>query len=244
MNRLEIDVGNTRIKWRYLEKGSFISKGALALAKTAELVSNLQMQGLVPQQIVVANVAGDKVQSQLCVSCQQGWGVEPHFVKTQKNAYGIEVAYADVSKLGVDRWLAMLGCHHLYPDYNKVVVSLGSAITIDVIKSNGRHEGGYIVPGFRLMRESLRVNTAQVQVDKTDQQRIDLGKNTAEAVEHGMLKMVIAFIESVAAPIKLQNDQTVVVITGGDAATIASSLTVDYLHKPELVLDGLSLVSL
>ncbi|MCX4026311.1 type III pantothenate kinase [Endozoicomonas sp. SM1973] len=243
MNRLEVDVGNTRIKWRYAEGGSYVAKGALDLSEAPEVAKKLRIQGVMPQQIIVANVAGEEVRLQLKDGCQRGWEVEPYFVKTQKNAYGIEVAYADVTKLGVDRWLAMLGCHHLYPSCAKVVVSLGSAITVDVIDMNGMHEGGYIVPGFRLMRESLRVSTAQVQVDSTSLQRVDLGKNTAEAVEHGMLKMVIAFIESVVVPLKPQNSEAIVVITGGDAAAIASSLTVDYLHEPELVLDGLALIA-
>ncbi|MDE1464711.1 type III pantothenate kinase [Spartinivicinus poritis] len=243
MNRLEVDVGNTRIKWRYAESSCYVAKGVLDLNEASGLAKKLRIQGIMPQQVFVANVAGEEVGLQLKQSCQSGWEVEPYFVKTQKNAYGIEVAYADVTKLGVDRWLAMLGCHHLYPNCSKVVVSLGSAITIDVIDMNGMHEGGYIVPGFRLMRESLRVNTAQVQVDSTNLRRVDLGKNTAEAVEHGMLKMVIAFIESVVAPLKLQNSEAIVVIAGGDAAAIASSLTVDYLHEPELVLDGLALIA-
>lgn len=244
MNCLEVDMGNTRIKWRYAENGDYVSSGALPLIDAKNFAQSLKVQSVGPDKIIVANVAGEASGNLLESSCRVCWNVTPIFVETQKKAYGVEVAYADVSKLGVDRWLAMLGCHQRHPGRGKVIISLGSAITVDVVDYKGVHAGGYIVPGLRLMRESLRVNTAQVQVDKLGLQKVDLGKNTAEAVEHGMLKMVIAFIEAVTAPFMVhQNSQWVVALTGGDAIAVASSLTIDYLHEPELVLDGLALIS-
>ncbi|MDP1069535.1 type III pantothenate kinase, partial [Klebsiella pneumoniae] len=68
-------------------------------------------------------------------------------------------------RMGVDRWLAMLAAWQRVGQ-SCWVVDCGSAITLDLLDAEGRHQGGYILPGLRLMQQSLLGNTAEVRVDR------------------------------------------------------------------------------
>jgi type III pantothenate kinase len=63
----------------------------------------------------------------------------------------------------VDRWVGLIGAHHDHPGKDLCLVGLGTAMTIDLLTANGRHLGGSIVPGPRLMIESLLEHTAGIR---------------------------------------------------------------------------------
>jgi type III pantothenate kinase len=71
--------------------------------------------------------------------------------------------YHDSSKLGADRWAAMIGVRAL-SNKNTLIVNAGTATTIDFLGSNGLHYGGWILPGLALMQASLANNTAQLDL--------------------------------------------------------------------------------
>jgi type III pantothenate kinase len=63
----------------------------------------------------------------------------------------------------VDRWVGLIGAHHEHPGKDICLVGLGTAMTIDLLSADGRHFGGCIVPGPRLMIESLLEHTAGIR---------------------------------------------------------------------------------
>ena len=69
------------------------------------------------------------------------------------------------AQLGADRWAALLAAHTREPGH-KLVVNVGTALTIDALAAEGRFLGGLIVPGPALMRRSLDRGTAGVAADR------------------------------------------------------------------------------
>ena len=65
--------------------------------------------------------------------------------------------------LGVDRWLALVAAWNMVRQ-PAVVADLGTAATLDFVAGDGRHVGGYIVPGPGLMAKALARDTARVRV--------------------------------------------------------------------------------
>ena len=75
-----------------------------------------------------------------------------------------------------------------------VVVDAGSAITVDVMEE-GRHKGGYIIPGFRHLFMSYKQISPALDVDFDPSIKFrDLPKNTKEAVHYGMIEPIVASI--------------------------------------------------
>ena len=115
-----------------------------------------------------------------------------------------------------------------------IVVDAGSAVTLDVLRADGYHLGGYILPGIALMRESLWSGTRQVKAGLGESALIDPAVHTEGAVNHGSLLSIIATIEKIAKtyPSRL-------ILTGGSAEAILRHLNIEGDFQPELVLDGL-----
>ena len=95
---------------------------------------------------------------------QSHFGIAPEFARTARFAAGVTCGYEDPSRLGVDRWLAMLAARQL-SNRPFIVFGLGTAGTADFVDGDGVHKGGFIVPGLRLMTEALFAGTADVHVD-------------------------------------------------------------------------------
>lgn len=149
----------------------------------------------------------------------------------------LSLCYQDVSKLGVDRWLAMLGVIRLgYA--TACVFDFGTAITCDVF-INKSHQGGLITPGVDTMRDSLASNT--VQLPRVDQANsVLLAKDTLNAIGSGTMYAAIGFVEAVVGRlIKSHTEDIPVFLTGGNAQALASHLPGYYILKPDLVLLGM-----
>ena len=232
--RLEIDAGNTFIKWRWVGDGYQSATLRLLKEKFFDEWIQLESQNYPEtlREIWIGSVAGDQFNDALAERILRSFGVTPKFAKTTQVASGVTNSYSDPERMGVDRWLAMLAarCQDEAP---AIIVDCGSAITVDYLDSVGRHEGGYILPGLQMMRATLLRNTAYVRYDETDQEQLKPGKSTGACVNNGTRFLLSALGHELAGQSGYQ-----IYITGGDG---------DLLHKdipgslliPDLVLDGL-----
>ncbi|SIS86104.1 type III pantothenate kinase [Neptunomonas antarctica] len=232
--RLEIDAGNTFLKWRLMDAQRLVESNSI-LTKDFKAQSMASLATYAVQQILVGSVAGVENNHQVQAACISLWGIDPIFAKTSNNCAGVKNSYLDASKMGVDRWLAMIAA---YKKVNRsvIVVDCGSAITVDYVSAKGVHQGGYIIPGLRLMRESLLRNTAQVRFDQDHTgMAMRPGVNTTEAVMHGCSYL----FQSLAHSLKDEADaETELFITGGDGE-LMHSMMASGLFEPDLVMEGL-----
>jgi type III pantothenate kinase len=120
-------------------------------------------------------------------------------------------------------------------------VDAGSALTIDVVDAEGRHEGGYIIPGPALMERALLLDTDRVRFDEPAEYALEPGRSTAEAVRHGIalaqVGAVASALERVAGP-----DATAV-FAGGASETLLALLDRPGHHHPDLVFEGLAVMA-
>ena len=59
---------------------------------------------------------------------------------------GVRNGYEEFERLGLDRWLAMLGGFHLASGAC-LVLDFGTAVTADFIAADGEHLGWFHLPG-------------------------------------------------------------------------------------------------
>ena len=236
---LEIDVGNTRLKWRIKTGGKVTQRGFLIRSdfdQVSVLVEALhEKMKQRYQKVRVSSVAGEAFNQSLRAALECHSGVVAEFAVVTKVASGVTAGYDDISLLGVDRWMAILAARHQLSESRLVIVDCGSAVTVDVVDGD-QHLGGYIAPGLQLMHRSLFRETAQVKVDFLASESTGPGKNTAECVNHALPLMVVGLIKEIIDG-GVDSD-CALVLTGGDASVMASFFSKS-LFSPELVLDGL-----
>ena len=143
------------------------------------------------EQIRVANVGGAEAAQQLTRWAQAHWGLTPGYAESLPALAGVTNGYREPARLGVDRWLALLAAwQELHA--GAILVSAGTALTIDVLQDNGQHGGGYIVPGLRLMRDALIAGTSGVRPEIDSVTSLAPGHSTTEAVLQAVVERAAA----------------------------------------------------
>ena len=167
--------------------------------------------------------------------------LRPEFAESTAELAGVTCGYENPALLGVDRWLAVVAAWNMARQ-PAVVADVGTAATLDFVTRDGRHTGGYIVPGLGMMAVALARDTARVQVAGDRAPELLPGRDTAQAVRRGTTAMLLSFVEwSVARFSAADGEAPVVFLTGGDADDLAARPSFPVRVEPDLVLDGLAL---
>ncbi len=155
-------------------------------------------------------------------------------------------AYPGVGTLGADRVANVLAAVTLV-SLPLVAVDLGTATTFDVVAGSESHpvfRGGLIAPGYAAMAAALRSRTAQLP-DAGDAAVCSvIGQNTlhamSSAVRFGYPGMVDALLDAVEIEL---GERINVILTGGDAGTVAPLLRRQCIIEPGLTLQGIALAA-
>lgn len=235
--QLLIDVGNTRIKWSYLQQGELSDERSLPRDDSGFDHQLRCLDTNRVDQMWVSCVAHSAVNVSIREWAMMRHIAEPHFIQSPAEGFGLRNAYTTPERLGVDRWLAMLGARQLNPGA-LCVIDAGTALTLDVVDASGQHQGGLIVPGLQLMQRSLLQNTGQILMDQPGQM-VSLGVNTTEAVQSGTHQALAALIEVKVAALKSEWPDLTAYITGGDVGTLLPMLKSPVQHQPDLIFRGM-----
>jgi type III pantothenate kinase len=232
---LAIDAGNTRLKWGTHNGTQWTAGGAVMKDQVVRLQDAWKLQPA-PAKIVIANVAGELIRSQLTVLLAR-WRVPPHWVTSAKSQCGVVSHYEDPKLLGCDRWAALIGAHHLHSGAALVVMA-GTAMTVDALTGDGRFVGGLIVPGLNLMVESLTSKTAGIRVERGKVQTFP--SNTGDAVWSGALNASAGAIERMLQALEAAGEPgATVLLSGGAAGEIEALIHGPVRRVDNLVLEGL-----
>jgi type III pantothenate kinase len=190
--------------------------------------------------VLIANVAGKGVASEIRKVVNSLWQLEAEFIVSSKNSCGLENSYHKPEQLGVDRWMAMVAAYHM-TNTPVIVVDCGTAITIDMVNENGLFVGGVIMPGLSSAFLSLKAGTDAVEeVDKPGTIINVAAQTTEDAVQSGVLLGTAGGIERVVREHSLLADiPPTVILTGGDAEKLMPQLTMPVVFQKDLVLHGL-----
>lgn len=228
--RLELDVGNTRIKWRLVSAEKVVHQGVDLKSEVAFEVGAPSWLNDV-HDVWVSSVHQEQnkwIESQFS---------SVHYAATKDTQCGLINSYADVSRMGVDRWLAMLAARQRDLSSSHIVIDAGTAITLDVIDAIGQHVGGYICPGLEMMKQALLGGTNSVLADSDWEVGREPGMETQVCVDHGIQDMVLSWFERHF----LLSPDAKVTISGGDGERLSGLLGLKDDYYPDLVLDGLNI---
>lgn len=242
--KLLIDLGNSRLKWAQAESDRLII-GEPFESRPSSLAAKLDLYWRdisEPQAILVAHVGSSETGYALRQWLADRWTVPVRFVCSQGAAAGVVNGYTDPARLGVDRWLALVAARQLHRG-PLCVVSVGTAVTVDLLDRHGCHHGGLIAPGLATMRSGLGALEALGSV--TERYEEFFGRDTDAAVSSGIIHATTGLVESAVrqARVLLQGEEPQLFLTGGDAAKLSVHLDVPHRLVPHLVLQGLQLIA-
>ena len=238
-----IDLGNTRLKCAPLVAGqrgdvrAFAQHdngidldGLLALVGRAEPGDAVWLASVAPTPYYDAAVV---------VLAAQGYAV--NIVRTQPRCRRLRIAYQQPGHLGVDRFLSLLAASER-SDGPWLLVSIGSAVTIDLLASDGQHLGGAIAPSSAHMRAAL--GQRFVALDLPAGRASEFADDTGDAIASGSDGAILGLIERSRrlAEVRL-GVAPIVILSGGGAEAFAPNLPFPVEQSAWLVLDGLALFS-
>jgi type III pantothenate kinase len=241
---LLVDIGNTRVKWARFVNGRLQKQRAAAHAgwRAEDFAEELLGRARGLERIIVASVGGERLDRRLTAAARRVIGVAPQFVVTRRHLGGVTTAYAQPWRLGVDRIVAAIAAHRLAPRRAVCIVDVGTAMTIDLIDARGRHVGGAIIPGPRLMVESLLRSTSGILRRSGGRSggRSLFARDTRAGIEQGALYAVAAVVDrAVAEARRALGSSPLLLLTGGAAPAIHPLIRSTHSSIPDLVLRGL-----
>ena len=235
---LELDAGNTRTKWRWLDAADRTLDSGAWVRGSSPLPNWLPQASETVLRARVVSVAGSAHDEALCIALAEAGLPSPAFARARTRQGRLVSGYRSPEHLGADRWVAMLAAS-VRTESPFLVVDAGSAVTVDLVDGDGVHMGGWIVPGLAMLRRALISETAGIRFSGHDVARDAPGRSTADAVVGGTLHMIRDFVAARVADSRKLFPALEVLITGGDGALLASAIDGPADVVPELVLDGL-----
>lgn len=247
---LLLDFGNSAIK------GQWWFKGVLQSSFSCRLGDNWQtrLKSVLPDieataaatQCYYASVADPDSEAQLLNCLKTITGLSTYVrLTTQTNAAGVHNGYADPEKLGVDRWLALLGAIDFSEPVDKLIIDAGSAITVDLLTKDGKHLGGAILPGFNTSIARFKQIMSKANFDHPDITRTEEPGCSTEACIHINCGLAEALTDMTMVDelidrwLKRLAPDAVMIVAGGDAKRINSHQQYSRYEIPDLVFRGM-----
>ncbi|WP_226810260.1 type III pantothenate kinase [Candidatus Vallotia lariciata] len=258
--RLVIDAGNSRTKWALVYADGNLRKLGVFSYENEQVNLPARVTGLLavdfpePADIWISNAAGQHVAARLSEMLDIRWpDISRTTIMSRAAQCGVRNGYSEPTQLGTDRWAGMIGARAAYPHEHLLIVTLGTATTIEALHADGIFVGGLIAPGWSLMMRSLGEHTAQLPTLTPAGARsalagkLDLmfGTNTPASLSTGCALAQASLIEHAyvkwraelgGAPVRM-------ILGGGGGDVVAKTLTIPHTRHEHLILSGLALIA-
>ena len=233
---LLIDAGNSSLKWAVVEADQWRTQGRSDYTEWSILRGELTAV----TECLIASVT-DPVREQQLGALLAEAGIAPIWLKSEAAFEDLRNTYLNPRQLGVDRWMGLIAARQRTHD-PVLVVSVGTAMTVDALAADGMFLGGVIVPGVTLMRQALLQGTAQIAEAAGEWQPFP--RKTADAVQSGIMAALCGAIQQQHARLAEACQTTpICLLTGGGAETVLPHLSVPAEWVPSLVLEGIDCVA-
>jgi len=245
MTFLAIDIGNTRLKWAQYATpqpgAALLAHGAVFL-ETIDTLAETDWKALpAPGSMLGCVVAGDGVKRRVEEQMEL-WDIEPRWVVSAREACGVTNGYDHPNRLGVDRWVAMIGARHRVLAQGRprpaLVVMVGTAVTVDALDADGHFLGGLILPGFGLMLRALEMGTAGLKAPTGE--AVDFPTNTSDALMSGGADALAGAVERMHRKLRQRTGaEPALIMSGGAAVKLAPITELVFETVDTLIFDGL-----
>ncbi len=250
---LAIEAGNTNIKFSLVDGLDVKTRWRIATdaRRTADeyapwLFQLLEIEGFGPKDVtaVAISTVVPRALHNLTVLSNKYFKVEPQVAGRGDLNWGIQLKVDQPQAVGADRALNAIAAQQLAGG-EKIVISFGTATTVDHIGADGAYRGGIIAPGVNLSLEALVAAAAmlpRIAIEAPETNTV-IGRTTESQMLIGIYWGYVAMIEGLIARMKAEIGGDVKVIaTGGLAALFDKQAHLFDMIEPDLTLRGLAIL--
>ena len=250
MTFLALDVGNTRLKWAQYDTpepgAKLLGQGAVFLENIDRLADEDWRDLAEPTHMLGCIVAGEAIRRRVEEQLEL-WDFTPHWAVPSVAEAGLTNGYDHPTRLGADRWVAMIGARARMVQHTKaaglapkpiIVVMVGTAVTVEAIDADGKFLGGIILPGHGIMLRALESGTAGLRVPTGDVS--EFPTNTSDALTSGGTFAIAGAVERMVQHLRKHcGTEPACYMTGGAGWKMAPSMSVPFELVDTLIFDGL-----
>lgn len=233
IDTLFVDVGNSFIKlkffdgdqWRNLFKCEHeeLGKKADYFFEFADKFESVVMSSVV-----------DSTTSQL----RSLFAPKPVRIIAARNIPGQLLDYETPETLGIDRFLACYGAFIQSPKA-VVVIDAGTACTVDFMDQSGIYHGGVIMPGLRILEESLKEFAPSLPSVERVIPHTWPGKSTSASLQWGLAGAYIDMLVAALERYTNEYGEYDLWLTGGDIEVLTQYLEHPFQVNADLVFEGM-----
>ncbi|HTB63501.1 MAG TPA: type III pantothenate kinase [Opitutales bacterium] len=251
MNVLCLDVGNTRAHAGVLSDGRVLWQTAVPTPLAADpqkglapIFAELARGPHIPEGIAFCSVVPAATAALQPILAATGW---PLFHLTWQHCapLGLPIEYPHPAQIGQDRLALAFGTLAQY-GAPAVTIDMGTAVTFDVLNSQGAYVGGIIAPGLAVMTRYLHEQTALLPALDPNDLLVSagIGTSTIEAMKigcaTGFAGMIRAILDRLLEELRRRGEANPrIVATGGSAGQLPRAWLGEIHFDPDLLLRGL-----
>ena len=227
---LIIDIGNTLVKYAVFNNDQLVE-----ILKTSEIETG-KVNTLI-KEFDIKNVIISSVRKEM------NWNLDVEVIHlSHKTSLPINLNYKTPETLGKDRIANIVAVSEEYPNKNAVVIDAGTCITYDFINKNKEYLGGRISPGLEMRYKSLNEFTELLPKLSISGESKFIGYDTESSIYSGVEQGVLAEVNSLISGFRKENQDLIVVVTGGDTFFFENALKNSIFADQNLVLKGLNII--
>ncbi len=250
---LAIDAGNTNVKFALVEGTEIRTRWRIATdpRRTADqyavwLTQLLELEGFARSDVtavVIATVVPRALHNLQTLSAKY-FKVDALVAGRAPLEWGIALDVAEPQSVGADRAVNAIAAHALYPG-DLIMISFGTATTLDHVDFNGAYKGGIIAPGLNLSLDALVMAAAKlprIAIEAPENDSV-IGRTTESQMQIGIYWGYVAMIEGLIARMKAEVGRPVkIVATGGLATLFQQHEHLFDAIEPDLTLRGIAIL--
>ena len=245
---IALDIGNSSIKIGFFVKRDLFvqtipTHPLLSLSEYSALIRHFIREKNIdktPEGIIISSVVPGHTEA-LRKTLKRLFSVKSliidHTTKT-----GITLDIPKPEELGADRIVNAVAAEEL-STCPVAVIDCGTATTISVVGKNADYIGGAILPGIRLMNESLAQGTSRLSEVQISPLRGALGVDTSACIRSGLLYGTAGAVERILSEIERETGLGLkIVMTGENSRYISKFMQRKHKVVPHLTLEGLRII--
>lgn len=248
---LAIDVGNTNAKFALFQGAEMLARWRIATddRRTADeyvvwldqLMRIEKLDRAAVKAVIISTVVPRALHNLRLLS-QKYFDVEPLIAGRDTVGWGIALKVDEPQSVGADRAVNAISAQALVPAMDKLVISFGTATTLDHIGADGAYMGGIIAPGVNLSLEALVAAAAKlprIAIEAPEGPSV-IGRTTESQMLIGIYWGYMSMIEGLISRMKMEIGKPLTVIATGGLAVLFDQQTGLFDRiEPDLTLNGL-----
>lgn len=230
------DFGNTRLKFAVFTNGELKIVHLLKDDQVETIRASVEKYQ--PDRTILSSVIEHNPELETLLAA------ESHFHKLNHHSrVPVSTPVGKPETIGADRLALVVAANHYYPEFNNLVIGLGSAITYNYVNRFRQFVGGSISPGMEMRFKSLELFTARLPLVEPHWNFPLIGYDTKTNIQSGVIIGMAKEIDGVIEAYEERYEKLNVMMSGGDAHYFIPFLKKRITTDPDLIFKGLYVIS-